>query len=216
MRTLVIADNQDITKAGILYLTDKMSEVGLVTEAADKKELLRLLVRYPDAVVLLDYTLFDLNGADELIILQERFKRVSWILFSEELSEDFIRRVVFSSETFSIVLKDSSLDEIHTVIFSAFRSQRFICNRINNMLSDRKAGREQKEHPVLTSTEVEILKSIALGKTTKEIATERFSSIHTITTHRKNIFRKLEVNNIHEATRYALRAGIIDSAEYYI
>lgn len=215
MRTLVIADNQDITKAGILYLTDKMPEVGLVTEAANKKELLRLLVRYPDAVVLLDYTLFDLNSADELIILQERFKRISWILFSEELSEDFIRRIIFSSETFSIVLKDSFLEEIRTAIFSAFRSQRFICNRINNLLSDRKAG-QQKEHPVLTSTEAEILKSIALGKTTKEIAAERFSSIHTITTHRKNIFRKIEVNNLHEATRYALRAGIIDSAEYYI
>lgn len=215
MRTLVIADNQDITKAGILYLTDKMPEIDLVTEAADKKELLRLLVRYPDAVVLLDYTLFDLNSADELIILQERFKRISWILFSEELSEDFIRRIIFSSETFSIVLKDSFLEEIRTAIFSAFRSQRFICNRINNLLSDRKAG-QQKEHPVLTSTETEILKSIALGKTTKEIAAERFSSIHTITTHRKNIFRKLEVNNLHEATRYALRAGIIDSAEYYI
>lgn len=215
MRTLVIADNQDITKAGILYLTDKMPEIGLVTEAADKKELLRLLVRYPDAVVLLDYTLFDLNSADELIILQERFKRISWILFSEELSEDFIRRIIFSSETFSIVLKDSFLEEIRTAIFSAFRSQRFICNRINNLLSDRKAG-QQKEHPVLTSTETEILKSIALGKTTKEIAAERFSSIHTITTHRKNIFRKIEVNNLHEATRYALRAGIIDSAEYYI
>lgn len=216
MRTLVIADNQDITKAGILYLTDKMPEVGLVTEAADKKELLQLLVRHPDAIVLLDYTLFDLNGADELIILQERFKRVSWMLFSEELSEDFIRRIIFSSETFSIVLKDSSLDEIRTAIFSALRSQRFIGNRINNLLSDRKAGREQEEHQVLTSTEKEILKYIALGMTTKEIAAERFSSIHTITTHRKNIFRKLEVNNIHEATRYALRAGIIDSAEYYI
>lgn len=215
MRTFVIADNQDITKAGILYLTDKMPEIGLVTEAADKKELLRLLVRYPDAVVLLDYTLFDLNSADELIILQERFKRISWILFSEELSEDFIRRIIFSSETFSIVLKDSFLEEIRTAVFSAFRSQRFICNRINNLLSDRKAG-QQKEHPVLTSTETEILKSIALGKTTKEIAAERFSSIHTITTHRKNIFRKIEVNNLHEATRYALRAGIIDSAEYYI
>lgn len=215
MRTLVIADNQDITKAGILYLTDKMPKVGLVTEAADKKELLRLLVRYPDAVVLLDYTLFDLNSADELIILQERFKRISWILFSEELSEDFIRRIIFSSETFSIVLKDSFLEEIRMAIFSAFRSQRFICNRINNLLSDRKTGL-QKEHPVLTSTETEILKSIALGKTTKEIAAERFSSIHTITTHRKNIFRKIEVNNLHEATRYALRAGIIDSAEYYI
>lgn len=216
MRTFIIADNQDITKAGILYLTDKMPEIGLATEAADKKELLQLLIRYPEAIVLLDYTLFDLNGAEELIILQARFRKVSWILFSDELSEDFIRRIVFSSEAFNILLKDSSLEEISGGILSAFHSQQFLCGRIRNLLSDKKVAYEPKEHPILTSTEREVLKAIALGKTTKEIATERFSSIHTITTHRKNIFRKLEVNNIHEATRYALRAGIIDSAEYYI
>ena len=58
--------------------------------------------------------------------------------------------------------------------------------------------------------------AIALGMTTKEIAEKRFSSFHTVNTHRKNIFRKLGVNNVHEATKYALRAGLIDSAEYYI
>ena len=68
----------------------------------------------------------------------------------------------------------------------------------------------------LTKTETEILKDIALGLTTKDIAEKRFSSFHTINTHRKNIFRKLSVNNVHEATRYALRAGIVDEAEYYI
>lgn len=216
MRTFIIADNQDITKAGILYLTDKMPEIGLATEAADKKELLQLLIRYPEAIVLLDYTLFDLNGAEELIILQARFRKVSWILFSDELSEDFIRQIVFSSEAFNILLKDSSLEEISGGILSAFHSQQFLCSRIRSLLSDKQVVYEQKVHPILTSTEREVLKAIALGKTTKEIAAERFSSIHTITTHRKNIFRKLEVNNIHEATRYALRAGIIDSAEYYI
>ncbi|WP_288206200.1 response regulator transcription factor [uncultured Parabacteroides sp.] len=216
MRTFIIADNQDITKAGILYLTDKMPEIGLATEAADKKELLQLLIRYPEAIVLLDYTLFDLNGAEELIILQARFRKVSWILFSDELSEDFIRRIVFSSEAFNILLKDSSLEEISGGILSAFHSQQFLCSRIRSLLSDKQVVYEQKVHPILTSTEREVLKAIALGKTTKEIAAERFSSIHTIATHRKNIFRKLEVNNIHEATRYALRSGIIDSAEYYI
>ena len=60
------------------------------------------------------------------------------------------------------------------------------------------------------------MKSIAMGKTTKEIANERFLSFHTVNTHRKNIFRKLNVNNVHEATKYALRAGIIDMAEYCI
>ena len=216
MRTFIIADNQDITKAGILYLTDKMPEIGLATEAADKKELLQLLIRYPEAIVLLDYTLFDLNGAEELIILQARFRKVSWILFSDELSEDFIRRIVFSSEAFNILLKDSSLEEISGGILSAFHSQQFLCSRIRSLLSDKQVVYEQKVHPILTSTEREVLKAIALGKTTKEIAAERFSSIHTIATPRKNIFRKLEVNNIHEATRYALRSGIIDSAEYYI
>jgi len=69
---------------------------------------------------------------------------------------------------------------------------------------------------VLTQTEQEILKDMALGKTTKEIAVKRFVSVHTIMTHRKNIFRKIEVNNVHEATKYAMRAGIVDMAEYYI
>lgn len=216
MRTLIIADNQDITKAGILYLTDRIPDFPLVTEAADKQELLQLLQRYPQAVVLLDYTLFDLAGADELLIIQERFKQVSWILFSDELSEDFIRRILFSSEAFSIVLKDASSDEIRAALQSALRSERFICQQIHHLLSNKNLIREPKEHPVLTFTEKEILKAIALGKTTKEIASERFSSIHTITTHRKNIFRKLEVNNVHEATKYALRAGIVDTTEYYI
>ena len=68
----------------------------------------------------------------------------------------------------------------------------------------------------LTPTELEILKDIALGMTTREIAEKRFSSFHTVNTHRKNIFRKIGVNTVHEATRYALRAGLVDAAEYYI
>jgi DNA-binding NarL/FixJ family response regulator len=54
---------------------------------------------------------------------------------------------------------------------------------------------------------------IALGKSVKEIAEERISSVHTITTHKKNIFRKLEVNNVFEATKYALRSGLIDAMD---
>ena len=73
-----------------------------------------------------------------------------------------------------------------------------------------------QEENRLTPTETEILRDIALGLTTREIAEKRFSSFHTVNTHRKNIFRKIGVNNVHEATRYALRAGLVDSAEYYI
>ena len=79
-----------------------------------------------------------------------------------------------------------------------------------------KEEKKEKRGSSLTVTECEILKLMALGKTTKEIAAERFLSVYTVMTHRKNIFRKLEVNNVYEATKYALRAGIVDAVEYYI
>ena len=56
----------------------------------------------------------------------------------------------------------------------------------------------------------------AEGKTAKEIASLRNSSIHTIITHKKNIFHKLEVNSTYESTKYAIRAGIAEAIEYYI
>lgn len=68
----------------------------------------------------------------------------------------------------------------------------------------------------LTRTEREILRLIALGHSVKEIAAMRYNSEYTISTHKKNIFSKLGVNNTHEATKYALRTGLIDLVEYYI
>lgn len=68
----------------------------------------------------------------------------------------------------------------------------------------------------MTTAERNILREIALGKTTKEIAAERNLSFHTINSHRKNIFRKLGVNNVHEAIKYAMKTGIVDLIEYYI
>ncbi len=216
MKAIILADNQDITRAGILYICREISGYSQILEADTRSVLLNKLADYPDAVVILDYSLFDISSLEELLIIQARYREVQWILFSEDLTEDFIRRVMFENEAFSIVLKDDSWEEIQTAVQTALRSEQYICNRVSNMLLNRNADLEQKEQPVLTTTEIEILKAIALGKTTKEIASERFSSVHTITTHRKNIFRKLDVNNIHEATKYALRAGIVDSAEYYI
>ena len=91
MREYIIADNQDITKAGMMFLLSKQKEVSLLLEADNKIELVQLLRIHPQAVVILDYTLFDFSGADELIILQERFKESDWLLFSDELSIGFLR-----------------------------------------------------------------------------------------------------------------------------
>ena len=214
MRDYVIADNQDITKAGILFLLGRLKDVGNITEANNRAELIKELRTTPEAIVILDYTLFDFAGADELLILNERFPKISWILFSDELSEEFVKRVLYSSQSFSFVMKDNSKEEITSALQCAMRKERFICNHVSNMLIGKQT--QAPIENILTNTEKIILKEIALGKTTKEIAAERNLSFHTINSHRKNIFRKLEVNNVHEATKYAMRAGIVDMAEYYI
>lgn len=220
MREYIIADNQDITKAGMMFLLSKQKDVSQLQVADNKAELIRELRLHPQAVVILDYTLFDFAGAEELIVLRERFKEVDWLLFSDELSIGFLRQILFSSMAFGVVMKDNSKEEILTALQCASRKERFICNHVTNLLlsgntQQASSGNTQEDH-LLTATEKNILKEIASGKTTKEIAAEKNLSFHTINSHRKNIFRKLGVNNVHEATKYAMRAGIVDLAEYYI
>ena len=220
MREYIIADNQDISKAGMMFLLSRQKDTALLLEADNKAELIQQLRLHPGAVVILDYTSFDFVSSDELIVLHERFKEADWLLFSDELSIGFLRQVLFSSMSFGVVLKDNSKEEILTALQCASRKERFICNHVSNLLL---SGNSQTSllHPIqqndlLTPAERSILKEIALGKTTKEIAVERNLSFHTINSHRKNIFRKLGVNNAHEATKYAMKAGIVDLVEYYI
>jgi len=211
---IILSDNMDITRVGLMHVCDSTPDV-TYRQAADKTELIEQLKSNGDAVVILDYTLFDINDIDELEILHDRFPLARWILFSFELSQDFVRRAIAMSPLFSVLLKDSPLSEIRDCIRYALHCQRFICQRMTEILLAPPPS-APLEDVRLTPTEVEILKDVALGMTTREIAEKRFSSFHTVNTHRKNIFRKLGVNTVHEATKYALRAGLVDSAEYYI
>lgn len=217
MRDFILADNQDITRAGILFLLKDIKECRLMQEVSDKAELVKLLRLHTEAVVILDYTLFDFSGSEELNILHERYPQVSWLLFSDDLSEDFLRRILLTNQSFSVALKNDTKEEIVSALQCATNNNRFICNHVSNLLLNVKnTPGKKEEHDKLTPTEREVLREIALGKTTKEIALEKNLSFHTINSHRKNIFRKLEVNNVHEAIKYAMRAGIVDLAEYYI
>jgi DNA-binding NarL/FixJ family response regulator len=217
MRDIILADNQDISTAGWHYLFQNNSEIIEIHEVEQKSALIALILKSPDSLVILDYTLFDFESVNELLILEQRFDKIDWILFSDELSDDFLRTLLYNTNSFSVLMKDCSKEEIVSALNETMKGNRYICNYVSNILLD--SNKSLQVQPVksrLTATEQEILKEMALGRTTKEIAAHRFVSVHTIMTHRKNIFRKIEVNNIHEATKYAIRAGIVDMAEYYI
>lgn len=213
MRKYIVADNQELTLFALENLL-KQDEENVVYRAFDRGGLVTLLKEHQSAVVVLDYTLFDFADEDQLLIIAERFSLSDWILISDELTPQFIRRVIYSSHQFSVVFKDGPISEIREALNAVDRHTRYLSQRALETIITQQ--QEEETTSVLTTTEMEIVKAIAQGKTTKEIAAERFSSVHTVTTHRKNIFRKLGINTAHEAVKYALRAGLIDASEFYI
>lgn len=214
MTIFILADNQELTSFAEERLLDSLVDIQKF-HAPDKNELIELLKVHERSIVIVDYTLYDFTDVENLLIINQRFIQTSWILLSEDLTEHFLKSVIYSSHNISIVFKDSPLKEIKDAISYAIKGDRYICQRVTEILLTQKQ-KEEETPSNLTPTEIEILRSIAQGKTTKDIAAERFSSIHTINTHRKNIFRKLGVNTAHEAVKKAVRGGLIDTAEYYI
>jgi len=213
MGKYIIADNQEITRFALESLL-RQDEQNKIYRAYDKNSLVAQLKEHEHAVVILDYTLFDFADEDQLLIVGERFALSQWLIISDELTPQFLKRVVYSSHQFSIVFKDGPMNDLREALSSIKRHERYISQRALETIITHQNDSEKPG--ILTATEVEIVKAIALGKTTKEIAEERFSSIYTITTHRKNIFRKLGVNTAHEVIKYAIRAGLVDASEFYI
>ena len=193
MAKFIIADNQEITRFALESLI-KQDEANQVYRASDKTSLVA--------------------DEDQLLIVSERFALSQWLLISDELTPQFLRRVIYSSHQFSIVFKDGPMKDLRDALHAVNKHERFISQKALEVIIHQQY--EEEKPDILTATETEIVKAIAQGKTTKEIAEERFSSIHTITTHRKNIFRKLGINTAHEVVKYAIRAGLIDPSEFYI
>ena len=212
--TFIIADNQEITRFAIEHLLDGFRDKRIL-HASKKTELISLLKEHEQSVVIIDYTLFDFLDAQNLLIVSQRFPAASWLLFSDDLTDSFLRTIAYQSHNMSILFKDAPLREFTEAIRSILSGRRYICQRVTEILLAQKL-REEESPATLTHTEVEVMRAIAQGKTTKEIANERFSSIHTINTHRKNIFRKLQVNTAHEAIKVAMRSGLIDESDYFI
>jgi DNA-binding NarL/FixJ family response regulator len=215
MRPFILADNQDITCEGLASLLTAEALAHPILRTADRNGLQARLRQYADAAVVIDYALFDYVSLQQLLVAREAARNSSWLLFPDEQpSASFLRLALLGDPTMSVVFKTDPREEIVAALADVAEGRRYISPVAAQILDDGVVA--TTEPALLTPTERSVLHEIALGKTTKEIAWEKNLSFHTVNSHRKNIFRKIGVNNVHEAIRYALRAGIIDQAEYYI
>lgn len=214
MVNFILADNQELTAFALRTLIREL-ESATIHVAVNKDQLISQLQKEEKSIVVLDYTLYDIQDEEQLLVIIERFPLTQWIMVSDDLTIQVMRKLVYTVRNVSIVFKDSPFKLFRHAIDYATRGDRYLCQRAAEVLICQQADEEQRPK-VLTETEIEILRGVAQGKTTKEIAYERYSSIHTVNTHKKNIFRKLQVNTAHEAIKYAFRAGLVDPSEFYI
>src|SRR5690554_2985438 len=214
LRNYILADNQFITRAGVISLLKTMDNDAGITVVASYLQLLESLRIYPLSVVVVDYSLFDFISMNHLLNIKSGAGESSWLLFSDEPEEHFLRQLLLADPAISVVLKHSTQTQIKEVLKCVAAGEVYWCDFAQSVMrTDVPSARIADP---LTPSEKNILREIALGKTTKEIAAEKFLSFHTINAHRRNIYRKLKVNSVNEVTRYALQAGLIDLMEYYI
>lgn len=137
MRKYSIADNQELTAFALqsMLKRDKNNEV---YHAVDKVGLIEFLKENEDSVVILDYTLFDFQDEQQLLIVSERFSLTAWVLLSDVLSKGFLQKTIYSSQMFSVVFKDEPFKVICDAIQYASEGKRYVSQRATELILGQK------------------------------------------------------------------------------
>lgn len=219
MLNIALVEDQVLSKIGIQVLTNQVAEQEVNWIYIDSiQDLKYFFKKYKSGLIFLNPYFFknNDNSIDILSDLQRDFSKSKWALWTDTIHEGWLKRIMYDDQNrISIFLKNEAQSILENGIKKVIDGEVFIADGVNEMLKNYNQN-VNKIIQILTNAEREILREIAIGKMTKEIAADRNVSIHTIITHRKNIFKKLKVNNAHDASRYAISAGLIDVNDYFI
>lgn len=215
-KKIVIADSQFLvveTLKTILIHEDRFIVAGIVNS---QFELLKVMENELCGLLITDISLFDYDSIDDLQRIKLKFPNFSVLILTNSIS-----RLEFAELTKigikNIIYKTADRDEVLAAVDAALKGKKYYAEEILDMIIEMGENKSVHEEPThLTSSEIEIVRLIAAGLTTKEIASQKNISFHTVNTHRKNIFRKMEVSNASELIMHAIRAGWIDNIEYFI
>ncbi|MGG5507526.1 MULTISPECIES: response regulator transcription factor [unclassified Myroides] len=219
MLHIAILEEKELVRLGIKTVAVQVCQEDIVWhDLTTVQDIQLFLKKNNEGYVFFNPTTYQLlQHVDAIYELKTTYERSTWVMWLEELPEVWLKKMLHmkSVNGFNMVQQSNTIQELIKALTSICQEEHYIAACVQEVFNSYKST-AFKVDQVLTNAEREILKEIATGKMTKEIAADRNISIHTVITHRKNIFKKLEVNSVHDATRYAIRAGIITVNDYYI
>lgn len=210
---VLVADDHTIVRKGLCALLKGETDIIVIGEARDGKEVIRKVVeRSPDAIVM-DINMPLLNGIDATRSIKKVRPAVGIIILTMYADEGYVHEAILAGAS-GFLLKNTIPQDLCSAIRAVSRGESFLSPSISKTVIERytklspsDGGPPQKAE--LTAREREIVQLIAEGYTNREIAELLFISIKTVEVHKHNIQKKLKISGTALLTQYAIRKGLI-------
>jgi len=210
MIRVLLADDHALVRAGIHSLLQAMHEVQVVAEASSGEEALELVGREKPDVVLMDIAMKGITGLEAAAQMRERHPEVRVVILSMHSGEEYVLQALRAGAV-GYLLKDAATGELELALRSVMRGESWLSPSVSRQVVEgymhRSGGETAPE--VLTARQREVLKLVAGGKSTKEIAFLLNLSVKTVETHRAQIMERLGIRDVAGLVRYALRTGLV-------
>jgi DNA-binding NarL/FixJ family response regulator len=208
---VLVADDHELVRKGLTFVLTAEPDLDVVAEAADGDEAVRRALQDNVDLAILDISMPRKTGLQAARELGQRRPGLRILILSMYDNEQFLFEALKAGAS-GYVLKSEADDDIVTACRAAMRGEPFLYpSAVHALIRDViTQADESEELELLTPRELEVLKLIAEGHTSKEIATTLVLSIKTVETHRANILAKLGMRDRVDLTRYAIRRGLIE------
>ncbi|MEW6468949.1 MAG: response regulator transcription factor [Bacteroidota bacterium] len=210
---VLVADNHFLSRTGLKALVEGNEDFKLAAEVDNGIELLSKVAASKPEVIIIDFTTanFSLDHIKQVIA---HFPFIKILAISSQQDKNAITSAIKAGVT-SYLLKECDREEITQAIYATAAGEQFFCGKIVSYAMNRETDTVAEAETIscegirISRREVEIIRLVAEGLSNKEIAERLFLSVHTVTTHRKNIMSKLGVNNTAGLMMFAIRNEII-------
>lgn len=208
---ILLADDHDILRRGLLALIRERTGWQVVAEARDGREAVQKAKDLKPDVAVIDISMPSLNGLDATKQILKASPGTKVLILTVHDSEQLIKNVITTGAR-GYLLKSDAGRAFVQAIEALLAGRTFFTAKVAQIMLEGSARKTQAptEHSTLTDREREIVQLIAEGKSTKEVASLLCISAKTAETHRNNILRKLNCHSVSEIVRYAVRNHLLE------
>jgi len=211
---LVLADDHILVRQGLKRILGEMADLEVIGEAGDGLQLLKLLEKIAPHMILLDISMPNLRGIEAIRAIKTLHPEAKILILTMHKDKEYLYQAI-SAGANGYLLKEDADTELSTAIDTIRRGKIYISPLLSGDLTDdwaqtyRGKSNIPSEPDNLTTREREVLKMIAEGKSSKEIADLLFISVRTVERHRANLMEKLNLKKTADLVKYAIQKGYV-------